>query len=99
MNELIIIAVVSLVGGAVLGAWMTRLMLREIGVPPDERAREIGKMAALRTWELVLIVDVVMLYYNWLIAKDQVAVNTAIVILITTVFGGWFFRWYYARRM
>lgn len=99
MSELAIIAAVSLVGGVILGYFMTRVALREIGLPPDERAMEIDKLAALRTLELTLLVDVVLLFYNLLIPGNQAAVNTALMILTAIFFGSWFFRWYYARRM
>lgn len=99
MSELTIISAVSLVGGVILGYFMTRVALREIGLTPDERAMEIDKLAALRTLELTLLVDVVLLFYNLLIPGNQAAVNTALMILTAIFFGSWFFRWYYARRM
>ncbi|USS41413.1 DUF2178 domain-containing protein [Thermococcus aggregans] len=99
MNELIIVFIVALVGGGVLGYFMTRLFVKEIGAPPDERGLEIAKLAAMRTLELVLAVDVAALYYSWLVMKDEACRNLAILILATIFFGSLAFRAYYARRM
>ncbi|NJF24728.1 DUF2178 domain-containing protein [Thermococcus sp. Bubb.Bath] len=71
MNELAIVVAVSIVGGVLPGVLMTRVMLREIGVPPDERALEIDKRTALKTLEAVTVVDVILRYYHWFITKKQ----------------------------
>ncbi|AMQ18309.1 DUF2178 domain-containing protein [Thermococcus peptonophilus] len=99
MDELTIVAIVSLVGGAILGVLMTRLMLKEIGIPPDERAMGIDKRAAISTLKLVMIGDMILLYYHWFITKNSAARDTALIIFLMMFFGIWVFRAYYARRM
>jgi len=99
MNELLIVAVVSLIGGVLLGTLMTRIMLREIGLPADERAREIDKRTALKALELVMIVDIILLFYHWFVTKNSDARDTALIIFMAIFFSIWIFRAYYARRM
>jgi len=99
MNGLLIVFLAALIGGGALGYFMTRLLVREIGIPADERGLEIDKLAAVRTLELVLAVDVAALYYSWLVMKNEACRNLAILILATIFFGGLAFRAYYARRM
>ncbi|WP_175059664.1 DUF2178 domain-containing protein [Thermococcus sp. 2319x1] len=99
MNELAIVAVVSFFGGALLGTLITRIMLREIGLPADERAMEIDKRTALSTLKLVMGVDIVLLYYHWFITKNSAARDTALIIFMMVFFGIWIFRAYYARRI
>jgi len=98
MNELLIFFLLVLLGGLALGYFMTRTMLEDIGVPPDERAREIAKLSAMRTLELVLLVDVVALLVA-LVVKSETCINLATLIFATIFFGNWAFRAYYARRL
>jgi multisubunit Na+/H+ antiporter MnhF subunit len=99
MSELTIVVAVSLIGGALLGALMTRILVREVGLPPDERAMEIDKRTAINTLNLVMIVDIILLYYHWFITKNSTARDTALIIFLMMFFGIWIFRTYYARRM
>ncbi|CAD5244851.1 DUF2178 domain-containing protein [Thermococcus camini] len=99
MNELALISLVALIGGGLLGHFMTRTIVRDIGLPPDERAFEITKLSAARTLELVLLVTVAALYYSWLVLKDERCTNLAVLIFATIFFGNLIFRAYYARRM
>lgn len=92
MNELAIVAVVSLIGGGILGALITRVMLKEVGFPPDERAMEIDKRTALKTLELVMIVDIVLLFYHWFITKNNVARDTALIIFMVVFFSALILR-------
>ncbi|NJE09466.1 DUF2178 domain-containing protein [Thermococcus sp. MAR1] len=98
MNELILVSLVALIGGGLLGHFMTRTMM-SIGVPPDERAFEIAKLSAARTLELVLLVTVAALYYSWLVLRDERCTNLAVLIFATIFLGNLIFRAYYARRM
>ncbi|WP_258083823.1 DUF2178 domain-containing protein [Thermococcus thermotolerans] len=99
MNELVLVILVALLGGGLLGYFMTRTMVEGIGVPPDERAFEIAKLSAAKTLELVLAVDIVALYYSWLVMKNETCTNLAVLIFATIFFGNLVFKAYYARRM
>ena len=92
MNELLLVSLFALLGGLLLGRFITRTMIKDIGVPPDERAEEIAKLSAMKTLELVLLVDVVALYYAWLVMKSETCANLATLIFATIFFGNWAFR-------
>ncbi|NJE54007.1 DUF2178 domain-containing protein [Thermococcus sp. 21S9] len=99
MNELTVVAIIGIIGGMLMGYFMTRTMLKDIGIPPDERAKEIAKLSAVRTLELVFLVDVIALYYAWLVMKSQTCINLATMIFATILLGNWAFKAYYARRL
>ncbi|ASJ13073.1 DUF2178 domain-containing protein [Thermococcus thioreducens] len=99
MNELALISLVAVVGGGVLGYFMIRTIMKDIGVPTDERAFEIAKLSAVKTLKLVLFVTVAALYYSWLILRDERCTNLATLIFATIFFGNLAFRAYYAKRM
>ncbi|NJE05241.1 DUF2178 domain-containing protein [Thermococcus sp. M36] len=99
MNELALVSLIALIGGGLLGYFMTRTIVNNIGLPSDERAKEIAKISAMRTLELVLLVTVVSLYYSWLVLRDERCTNLAGLIFATIFFGNLAFRAYYSRRM
>ncbi|WP_297420181.1 DUF2178 domain-containing protein [Thermococcus sp.] len=47
--------------GGILGYLLTREVVRNVGVPVDERGNEIARLAAARTLEVVLLMVVVAL--------------------------------------
>ncbi|ASJ05870.1 hypothetical protein [Thermococcus pacificus] len=54
MNEILIISALFLVCGLLLGIFIAKTILKDIGIPPDERALELDKLTALRTLELIM---------------------------------------------
>ncbi|WP_010478562.1 DUF2178 domain-containing protein [Thermococcus zilligii] len=85
--------------GGILGYLLTREIVKNIGVPPDERGNEIAKLAAARTLELVLLTDVVLLYYSLIVAKDDLCTGVLSALFAMIFFGNLAFRAYYSRKM
>ncbi|NJD98347.1 DUF2178 domain-containing protein [Thermococcus sp. LS1] len=99
MNELALISLVSIAVGGILGYFLSREIVTNIGIPPDERAEEISKRAAMKTLELVLLVTVVSLYYYAFVTKSEDCANAMSLIFATIFFGNMAFRAYYSRKM
>ena len=99
MNELALVSLAALIGGGLLGYFMTRVIVENTGVPLDERGLEISKLAAMRTLELVLFVAVVLLLYFWVIERNETCANAASLVFATIFFGNLAFRAYYSRKM
>ncbi|ASJ00887.1 DUF2178 domain-containing protein [Thermococcus gorgonarius] len=85
--------------GGILGYLLTRGVVKNIGVPMDERGNEIAKLAAARTLELVLLADVVLLYYSLIVAKDALCAGILSTLLTLIFFGNLALRLYYSRKM
>ena len=85
--------------GGVLGYLLTRGVVKNVGIPTDERGNEIAKVAAARTLEVVLLVTVVSLYYSLTMAKDSLCTGILSALLALIFFGNLSLRVYYGRRM
>jgi len=85
--------------GGILGYLLTRGVVKNVGVPMDERGNEIAKLAAARTLEVVLLMVVLSLYYSLLVAKDALCTAILSGLLALIFFGNLTLRVYYGRRM
>ncbi len=85
--------------GGVLGYLLTRGVVKNVGVPMDERGNEIAKIAAARTLEVVLLVVVVALYYSLFVAGDELCTAILSGLLALIFFGNLALRVYYGRKM
>ncbi len=99
MESLVVASLLALIGGGLLGYFMTRTVVKNIGLPPDERGMEIAKLSAMRTLELVLFVTVASLYYSWFVMRNEACANLASLIFATIFFGNLAFRAHYSRKM
>ncbi|NJE29716.1 DUF2178 domain-containing protein [Thermococcus sp. 18S1] len=99
MEGLVIVSLFALLGGGLLGYFMTRTIAENTGLLPDERGMEIAKLSAMRTLELVLFVTVAALYYSWFVMKNEACTNLAGLIFATIFFGNLAFRAHYSRKM
>jgi len=89
---------VGLIGG-ILGYLLTREVVKNVGIPLDERGNEIAKLAAARTLEVVLLTVVLILYYSLLVAKDAFCTAILSGLLVLIFFGNLALRVYYGRKL
>lgn len=99
MNELAVVSLGFGILGGIVGYFLTREVVTNIGVPMDERGAEIAKLAALKTLEFVLLVTVVSLYYCIVVAEDGLCSAILSGILATIFFGNLAMRAYYSRKL
>ncbi len=99
MNGTAVIVLVAGFFGGVLGYLLTRGVVKNVGVPLDERGNEITKLAAARTLEVVLLTVVLSLYYSLLVARDAFCTEILSGLLTLIFFGNLALRFYYGRKM
>ncbi len=99
MNWTALVALVAGFFGGILGYLLTRGVVKNVGVPMDERGNEIAKLAAARTLELILLTNVVFLYYSIITAKDALCTEILSALLALIIFGNLTLKVYYGRRM
>ncbi|WP_297491217.1 DUF2178 domain-containing protein [Thermococcus sp.] len=99
MSWTALVALVAGFFGGILGYLLTRGVVKSVGVPMDERGNEIAKLAAARTLELVLLTDVVFLYYSIIAAKDAPCTEILSALLALMIFGNLTLRVYYGQKM
>ncbi len=99
MNWTPVVALTAGFIGGILGYLLTRGVVKNIGVPTDERGNEIAKLAAARTLELVLLTNVVLLYYSIVVAKDTLCTGILSALLALIFFGNLTLRVYYGQKM
>ena len=92
------ILVAGFIGG-ILGYLLTMGVVKNVGIPFDERSNEIAKIAAARTLEVALLTVVLALYYSLLVAKDALCTEILSGLLALIFFGNLLLRVYYGRRM
>ncbi len=85
--------------GGILGYLLTREVVRNVGVPVDERGNEIARLAAARTLEVVLLMVVVALYYSLLVERDSLCTAIMSGLLVLISLGNLALRAYYGKRM
>ncbi|WP_456367269.1 DUF2178 domain-containing protein [Thermococcus sp.] len=98
MEETALALLGALVGGGLLGYFLTKIAMENTGIPIDERGLEISKLTSIRTLELVLLVTALSLIYS-LIAKDERCTGIAGLLFAAVFFGNLVFRAYYSRKM
>ena len=96
--ETLMIIVAGFIGG-ILGYLLTRGVVKNVGLPFDERGNEIAKIAAARTLEVVLLTVVIALYYSLFVAGDELCTATLSGLLALIFFVNLALRVYYGRRM
>lgn len=95
-------ALVTLVAGffgGALGYLLTRGVVKNVGVPMDERGNEIAKLAASRTLEVVLLAVVLALYYSLSVAREELCTAIFSGLLALIFLGNLALRFYYSRKM
>ncbi len=85
--------------GGILGYLLTRGVIKNVGVPMDERGNEIAKLAAARTLEAVLLAIGISLYYSLAVAGDELCTAVLSGLLALIFFGNLALRIYYGRKM
>jgi hypothetical protein len=99
VNELAVVSLGFGILGGVIGYFLTREVVKNIGVPMDERRGEIAKLAALKTLEFVLLVTVLSFYYCIVVAEDGLCSAILSGILAAIFFGNLTMRAYYSKKL